>query len=114
MEIALRYAKYKKTERREKILQTLKDVGLDGYEDKKVSCLSGGEQQRVALGRIMLKPSELILADEPTGSLDGNNRDRVMSILKKLNENGRTIMVVSHDPEVVKYADRTINIEKNY
>ena len=90
--------------------QALQRVGLVGFEKKKVYQLSGGEQQRVALARIILKPSEIILADEPTGSLDLGNRDKVMEILAQLNQEGRTVIVVTHDPNVENCAKRVIRL----
>lgn len=88
------------------INEALISVGLSGYEKKKIYELSGGEQQRVALARLMVKPTDIILADEPTGSLDPDNRQCVMEILKKMNSLGKTIIVVTHDKEVSKYASR--------
>ena len=70
----------------------------------------GGEQQRAALARIILKPSEIILADEPTGSLDLGNRDKVMEILAQLNQEGKTVIVVTHDPNVERCAKRVIRL----
>jgi putative ABC transport system ATP-binding protein len=72
--------------------------------------LSGGEQQRVALAKIILKDPEIILADEPTGSLDPANRNYVLDILKMLNENGKTIVVVTHDMEVANCAKTHIEL----
>ena len=69
-----------------------------------------GEQQRVALARLLIKPCQLILADEPTGSLDSVNKEVVFKILKKMQSQGKTIVIVSHDEELVKRADRIINI----
>lgn len=77
---------------------------------KTVYKLSSGEQQRVAVARLMLKPSELILADEPTGSLDPENRSEIISLLKRLNDDGKTVVIVSHDDYVVEQADRIIEI----
>lgn len=89
----------------------LEKVGLDStYLKQKVFELSGGEQQRVALARLYLKKSSIILADEPTGSLDANNRDKVMDILKDLNKIGKTVIIVSHDEKVTKCAKRVINL----
>ena len=85
-------------------------VGLSGYEKNKVFQLSGGEQQRVAMARILLKPTNIILADEPTGSLDPNNREMIMSLLTKVNEMGKTVIIVTHDKEVVKCAKRVIEL----
>lgn len=81
-----------------------------GYEKKKVYQLSGGEQQRVAMAKILLKPSKLVLADEPTGSLDGANRDEILGLLQEMNKNGRTIIVVTHDPQVDAYATKHLVI----
>ena len=108
--MGMKYIKESDKIKKSKISETLKLVGLDGYEKKMIYKLSGGEQQRVAIARVMLKPSELILADEPTGSLDPENRDIVMDLLKKLNNEGKTILLVSHDVNVVKSADRVVEL----
>ena len=76
----------------------------------KVYTLSGGEQQRVALARLMLKRSNIILADEPTGSLDRKNADAVINILKTLNEEGKTIVLVTHDENIKKMGTRLIEL----
>lgn len=68
------------------------------------------EQQRIALAKIMVKSPQLILADEPTGSLDARNRDIVLAMLRQLNEEGKTIVVVTHDPTVSACAKRHINL----
>lgn len=70
----------------------------------------GGEQQRIALAKIILKPSSIILADEPTGSLDTDNRDLVMQLLKEIQAGGKTVILVTHDREITKYATRVIDI----
>lgn len=88
----------------------LERVGLPGYEKRKIYTLSGGEQQRIALAKIMVKSPQLILADEPTGSLDARNRDIVLAMLRQLNEEGKTIVVVTHDPTVSACAKRHINL----
>lgn len=85
-----------------------------GIEDKlksKIFELSGGEQQRVALARNMVKPYEIMLADEPTGSLDSENKKIVIDTLVKLNKLGKTIIVVSHDKEFEKIARKNYIIE---
>ena len=83
-------------------------VGLGHTADARIYTLSGGEQPRVALARLMIKKCSLILADEPTGSLDRRNADNVMKLLKLLNKHGRTVIMVSHDPESVKWSDRVL------
>lgn len=87
-------------------------VGLSGMEDKKVYTLSGGEQQRVALARLMLKKCSIILADEPTGSLDAGNAKKVMDILHELNEMGKTVLLVTHNKDIVEAEGNVINIGK--
>ena len=109
--MALKYVKNSKKDKEEAINKALSQVGLDGFENSKVFEISGGEQQRVSIARAILKPSELILADEPTGSLDAKNRDEIMDILRNLNRNGKTIVIVTHDAEVAKKCDRIINLE---
>lgn len=94
------------------IKKALEEVGLSGYEKTKVFQLSGGEQQRVALARILMKSSEIILADEPTGSLDAENRKVILDILEKFKKRGKTIIIVTHDPEVAKWCDRMEIIRK--
>ncbi len=90
--------------KKERIAEVLEYVDLKGFEKKKISQCSGGEQQRVAVARLMLKPCELILCDEPTGSLDYENRQNIITLLKKLQADGKTILIVSHDPEVIEVA----------
>ena len=110
LEIALHFLKHSKIEKDSLIASALETVGLSGFENKKIYQLSGGEQQRVALARIMLKPSKLILADEPTGSLDVGNRDKIMDILTSLNQKGKTIIIVTHDQNIVACAKNVIRL----
>ncbi len=79
------------------IEEALEAVGLAGQKDQKIYSLSGGEQQRAALARLMIKKCGYILADEPTGSLDRKNAEIVFSILEKINESGKTVIMVTHD-----------------
>ena len=83
------------------INEALEKVGLQKVINKKVYQLSGGEQQRVALARLMLKKCSIVLADEPTGSLDKKNSEIVMNILNELSEQGKTVIVVTHSEEIV-------------
>lgn len=97
--------------KKENLIDALKKVGLDEeFLGHKIYALSGGEQQRVALARLYLKDSSIILADEPTGSLDAANREKVLSILADLNKQGKTVIIVTHDPEVEKKAGRVIRL----
>ncbi len=92
------------------MLRALSELGIKEKLKEKIYTLSGGEQQRVAMARLMLKNPEIILADEPTGSLDKENEKVVFDILKKFKEAGKTIIVVTHEDEVLQYFDRTVKI----
>lgn len=109
--LALKYVKVNKKEKINRISGALNKVGLNGYENKRIYQLSGGEQQRVALARVLLKPSEVILADEPTGSLDAKNRDKILDLLFNLNkEDNKTIIIVTHDLEVANRCNRIVKL----
>ena len=110
LDIALTYSKKNKAEKRIEKENALKKVGLEIDLKKKVFELSGGEQQRLAIARILLKPSSLILADEPTGSLDRNTRDEILDILKDINSRGITMIIVTHDEVVASKCSRVINL----
>lgn len=88
----------------------LERVGLKSAINKKVYTLSGGEQQRVALARLMLKKCDIILADEPTGSLDKKNAQEVMSILSDMNKEGKTVIIVTHDENIKKMGKRVVEL----
>lgn len=88
----------------------LKQVDLEEKADKKVYKLSGGEQQRVAIARLIIKKCDIILADEPTGSLDSKNGETVIELLKQLQNGGKTIIMVTHDSRLEKYGDRVIKL----
>ena len=83
------------------ISDILAEIGLQDKEHTEVYKLSGGEQQRTALGRLMLKKCDIILADEPTGSLDSDNEDTVLEILHKMNQNGKTVILVTHSQKIM-------------
>jgi putative ABC transport system ATP-binding protein len=110
LEIALKHKKMKKTQKNEAISFVLKEVGLVDYEKEKVHTLSGGEQQRVAIARLLLKDPSLILADEPTGSLDIENRDIIVSLFQKLHKRGKTIIMVTHDKDLIQFFSRTVQL----
>lgn len=101
---------YTKSRNNVTIEEALKEVGLLDKVNTKVYKLSGGEQQRVALARLMIKKCDIILADEPTGSLDKENADEVMRILKAINKKGKTIIMVTHSDEYKSMADRVIEL----
>lgn len=94
------------------IEEALHRVGMKEYLDKQVCTLSGGEQQRIALARLMVKKCRIILADEPTGSLDAHNAAKVMSILSDLNKMGKTVVMVTHDTQYQKMGSREISIDR--
>ncbi len=108
--LALEYEKIPLKEKKEKVSEALDKVGLASYNNKKVYTLSGGEQQRVALARIMLKKGDIILADEPTGNLDNSNARKVMSILKQLNKQGKTIIMVTHNEQLAQECDAILHL----
>lgn len=110
LKLALRYKKSGNP--REEIQQALASVGLADFQDRKVFSLSGGEQQRVAMARVILKPCELILADEPTGNLDENNANEIFSILSQMNKKGKTVIVATHSTNAIKYFDEVVNLDQ--
>lgn len=97
LKIAVAYSGLSQKAKSKKIHAALAQVGLPKYENKKIYQLSGGEQQRVALARVILKEPRYIFADEPTGNLDAENRDLVFEELKRLRNQGCTVIVVTHD-----------------
>jgi putative ABC transport system ATP-binding protein len=110
LNLALKYIKISKYDKEEKIKNALIDVGLQGYGKRKIYELSGGEQQRVSIARTMLKPSKIVLADEPTGSLDEGNAKVVLKLLRSLNKNGKTVVIVTHDKKLSTQCDRIISL----
>ncbi len=115
IDISKKLLKYenKKLERKDTD-EIMKKVGLNhSYLNKKICQLSGGEQQRVAIARMLLKPYELVLADEPTGNLDRKNKNEVIEIFKDIKKDGKTIICVTHDKEVADSADKVINLSRS-
>lgn len=102
--------KMPKTRRQQLCLDVLSDVGLGNILNKTIYQLSGGEQQRVAVARLILHRCKIILADEPTGSLDRENADQIIGLLWELNQQGRTVIMVSHDPRAFRYCTRIVKI----
>jgi len=112
IKIAIRFKGMNGKREKCRIAEALEQVGLQGYDRRKVYTLSGGEQQRVALAKVIAKSPQIIFADEPTGSLDERNRNYVLEILKELNHQGKTIVVVTHDPYVSECAERHISLRR--
>lgn len=109
--LALKYVKQSKKEKTEIITAALQKVGLSEYLNSKIYELSGGQQQRIAVARAIIKPSELVLADEPTGSLDSKNRDEIIKLLLELNDAGKTVIVVTHDSHVAEKCHRVLELK---
>ena len=97
-------------EKQERIDYVLKAVDMWKYKKRKVSNLSGGQQQRIAIARALSKSPKIIFADEPTGNLDEENEKIVFSYLKKLAEQGHTVIAVSHNEAVKDYADEIVEM----
>jgi len=110
LEIGLKYSKLNNKEKKRLKIEALNKVNLSKKLKTTVDTLSGGEKQRVALARIMLKPSVLILADEPTGSLDNRNRDIVTDILMKQTEEGKAVIIVTHDEELAIKGNKSLSL----
>lgn len=109
IEIGLKYRKDGEN-KDELVKEALKRVGLENFQKRKIYSLSGGEQQRVALARIIVKPCSIIFADEPTGNLDEENSQRIMDVLFELNREGKAIVVVTHDLEHVSRFEQVIEL----
>lgn len=108
--IPLNFAKKKTKNKKEKALEALKAVGMDEFAKKPCNKLSGGQKQRVAIARAIVNEPAMILADEPTGALDTKTSAEIMGLFKSLNSQGRTVVIVTHDPKVAEQCDRIIEI----
>jgi putative ABC transport system ATP-binding protein len=110
VERPLTYAGLPRPERQQRSLAALESVGLGDRADHLPSELSGGQQQRVAIARALVTNPALILADEPTGNLDTQSTDEVLAMFDELNRQGRTIVLITHEPEVAQHAKRVIRV----
>ena len=110
VDLQLKYLDVPKAERKERVLEILRKVSLSQRAKHYPQQLSGGQQQRVAIARAVVGRPKLILADEPTGNLDSKNGKEVMDLLKELNAEGTTIVMVTHSQHDATYANRVINL----
>lgn len=110
IELALLYHKIPAGERKKRVTEVMDKVGIAHRAKHMPSQLSGGQQQRVAVARAIVGDQKLILADEPTGNLDSAHGQEVMEMLQALNDEGTTIVMVTHSPAHADYARRTINL----
>ena len=108
--IPLNFAKNKVKDKKTKALEALKAVGMEELAKKPCNKLSGGQKQRVAIARAIVNNPSMILADEPTGALDTKTSAEIMELFHELNERGRTVIIVTHDPNVAEQCDRIIEI----
>ncbi len=110
VEMPLNYARVSKKERKDKALKALDRVGLSDRVDFRPNQLSGGQMQRVAIARAIVNNPKLLLADEPTGALDSKSGAQVMELFKALNEEGVSVLMITHDPEIAAHAKRVVTI----
>ena len=108
--IPLNFSRKKIKNKKEKALTALKSVGIEKLAKKPCNKLSGGQKQRVAIARAIVNEPGMILADEPTGALDTKTSAEIMELFKSLNKQGRTVVIVTHDPKVAEQCDRVIEI----
>lgn len=108
--LPLVYAGIDRKTRLEMAAHNLALVGLDTRKDHKPNELSGGQRQRVAIARALINDPPIIIADEPTGNLDTKSSSEIMDIFNKLNNRGRTVIMVTHEPDIAAYAERVLHV----
>ena len=95
---------------KERVMNALKSVGMDKMSNKPVNKLSGGQKQRIAIARAIINNPSIILADEPTGALDTKTSAEIMNLFHNLHQNGKTVIIITHDPEISKQCSRIMEI----
>jgi len=108
VEFGLKIKKVKRDEVKARAAEAIRSVQLEGFEKRKPAQLSGGQQQRVAIARALVLGPVLLLADEPTGNLDSRTSVEIMGLFQQLNDAGMTIVMVTHEPDIARYARRTV------
>ncbi|WLR52976.1 ABC transporter ATP-binding protein [Bacillus tianshenii] len=106
--LSLTYSRKMMRSKKKRVLRALEDVGLTEKRKQKPHQLSGGQKQRVAIARALVNEPSIILADEPTGSLDEQTSEKILTIFDRLHKKGVTIVMITHDPDVAKRADRIV------
>ncbi len=110
VELPMIYARVPRRERRQRALEALEAVGLADRTHHKPSEMSGGQQQRVAIARALVNNPSIFFADEPTGNLDTKSSKEIMTVFQQLNENGNTILMVTHENDIAAYSQRIIRL----
>ncbi len=111
VELPLIYANVSKSERTKRAMESLKSVGLDRWARHRPNEISGGQKQRVAIARAMVTNPSLLLADEPTGNLDSQSAKDILDLINELHRSGASVLLITHDHEVSKRAERTVYIK---
>jgi putative ABC transport system ATP-binding protein len=112
VELPLLYGElgWPRQQRRKAALDSLHRVGLAGREQSQPSQLSGGQQQRVAIARALVTNPAIVLADEPTGNLDSRTSEEIMGIFQQLNDRGKTVVLITHEPDIAQHAKRIVHV----
>lgn len=109
--LPLTYGQKRLRKKKSRVLSLLKEMGLSNKKQQKPDRLSGGEKQRVAIARALVNEPRLILADEPTGSLDEETTESILNLFDRVHKNGATIVIITHDIEVAERADRILHLQ---
>ena len=111
-ELPLLYGEFgwARAQRRKAAMDALHRVGLQGREQNQPSQLSGGQQQRVAIARALVTNPAILLADEPTGNLDSQTSEEIMGIFQALNDEGKTVVLITHEPDIAEHAKRIVHV----